>query len=130
MGMASYIMTTSDKNNPEFKDLYLFHGKSAYQAAVERGYEGTEEEWLSGLTELRFGTQTTFKDKDERLIYIDLETNNIFRYDKANDKFQAIGGVLGETSETAYRGDRGKSAYEHAICNTSRCALPSNYRTA
>ena len=129
MGIPSYMMTTSDGSNPDFKDLYLFHGKSAYQAAVERGYKGTEDEWIASLTELRFGTKATFTDTNVRLIYIDLETNNIYRYDDENKKYQAIGGVLGETADTAYRGDRGKIAYEHAISNHAFLPLKGGIMT-
>ena len=46
MRYKSYIASTTSKDDPRFKDLYLFHGKSAYQAAVEMGYKGTEEEWI------------------------------------------------------------------------------------
>ena len=114
MSLASYMMTTSSAEDPRFKDLYLFHGKSAYQAAVERGYKGTEDEWLASLRDIRFGTKATFTDTDVNLIYVDLETNNIYRYDGTNKKYQPIGGVLGETADTAYRGDRGKIAYDHS----------------
>lgn len=32
-----------------FDELQSIHGKSAYEIAVEHGFEGTEEEWLESL---------------------------------------------------------------------------------
>lgn len=47
-------------------------------------------------------------------IYIDLTTDTTYRW--GGSTYVAIGSslALGETSSTAYRGDRGKSAYDHA----------------
>ncbi len=47
-------------------------------------------------------------------IYIDLLTDTTYRW--GGSTYVAIGSslALGETSSTAYRGDRGKSAYDHA----------------
>lgn len=113
--------TVSDTNQ-EFKDIHLFCGKSAYQEALAHGYQGTEEQWLSTLRDLRFGTLASFKAgwdtdptmKDPTLIYIDVEKSYIYRYDIEKDDYLPIGGVLGETADTAYRGDRGKIAYDHS----------------
>ena len=115
MSSSSYIGQVFSKDNPEFKDIYIFHGKSAYQAAVEQGYVGTEEQWILSLKDLRFGTYGSFQDKESTVIYIDIVSNNIYRYDTDKDDYIAIGGVLGETENTAYRGDRGKIAYDHAM---------------
>lgn len=110
----SFNMINVPGDNPEFKDLYVFHGKSAYQAAVEYGFEGTEEEWVETMKALIFGQMETFDKKNPNLIYIDIIKNNIYRYDSENDQYIPIGGVLGETEDTAYRGDRGKIAYDHS----------------
>ena len=115
MGSATFSVATFAADHPEFKDLYMTHGKSAYQAAVELGFKGTEEEWIDGLTEVRFGTYGNFTDKNQNHIYVDLKTDNIYRYDPDKDDYKPIGGVLGETSDSAYRGDRGKIAYDHAM---------------
>lgn len=48
-------------------------------------------------------------------IYTDLTTNKIYRWGGSAYVETSQGVVLGETSETAYRGDRGKIAYDHAV---------------
>lgn len=47
-------------------------------------------------------------------IYISIDTNIQYRW--SGNGYSALGGALqlGETSSTAYRGDRGKSAYDHS----------------
>lgn len=47
-------------------------------------------------------------------IYVDLDTNKTYRW--SGSKFVVISDTiaLGETSSTAYRGDRGKTAYDHS----------------
>lgn len=47
-------------------------------------------------------------------IYISVDTNIQYRWN--GNGYSALGGALqlGETSSTAYRGDRGKSAYDHS----------------
>lgn len=47
-------------------------------------------------------------------IYVDVETNITYRW--SGTVYVAIGSdlALGETSSTAYRGDRGKAAYDHS----------------
>ena len=110
----SFKMTNVPNTNPEFKDLFLFHGKSAYQAAVEYGFQGTEEEWIESLKDIIFGTYGSFKTKNVYAIYIDTGTNRIYRYNKEIDDFISMSSDLGETADTAYRGDRGKIAYEHS----------------
>lgn len=111
----SYTYNVVDGSSPEFKDIHIFCGKSAYQEAVEvLGYKGTEKEWLLSLKQLRFGKLEDFEETSDELIYIDRVSNNIYRYDSETQEYVAIGGVLGETADTAYRGDRGKIAYEHS----------------
>lgn len=47
-------------------------------------------------------------------IYVALDTNKTYRW--SGSQYTIIGGdlTLGETSSTAYRGDRGKTAYDHS----------------
>ena len=47
-------------------------------------------------------------------IYVDTTTNKSYRW--SGSRYVEVGGgvALGETSSTAYRGDRGKAAYEHS----------------
>ena len=92
MGYRSFIESTTSKDDPQFKDLYLFHGKSAYQAAVEYGYKGTEEEWLASIMELRWGTLESFEglsslNKQAGIAYIDTLAGKIYRYDEESASF-------------------------------------------
>lgn len=112
--VKSYIMTTTGNEDPRFRDLYLFHGKSAYQAAVEQGFEGTEEQWIASLMNVEFAPHEMFQYKNQWLLYVDLDWNQIYRYEADTDKYVQVGVALGETEITAYRGDRGKVAYNHS----------------
>lgn len=53
-------------------------------------------------------------------IYVDLETNKTYRW--SGNTFIVISETLalGETSSTAYRGDKGKEAYEHSLSTHAR----------
>lgn len=53
-------------------------------------------------------------------IYVDLETNKTYRW--SGNTFIVISETLalGETSSTAYRGDKGKEAYEHSLSAHAR----------
>lgn len=56
-------------------------------------------------------------------IYIALDTNKTYRW--GGSVYAEIGSdlALGETSSTAYRGDRGKAAYDHAMAKGSAYSL-------
>lgn len=60
------------------------------------------------------GTYSTEIAGDAGKIYTDLNTNKIYRW--SGSAFAVISDTiaLGETSSTAYRGDRGKVAYDHS----------------
>lgn len=68
-------------------------------------------------------------------IYIDKNTNKTYRW--TGSVYAALGSgdlVLGETSATAYRGDRGKAAYDHSLStgnphntNTSEIVEGTNF---
>lgn len=62
-------------------------------------------------------------------IYISLDTNIQYRW--TGSVFSALGGalVLGETSSTAYRGDRGKIAYDDSQTNKTHIGNLSNLTT-
>ncbi|MBD5096983.1 MAG: BppU family phage baseplate upper protein [Lachnospiraceae bacterium] len=53
-------------------------------------------------------------------IYVDLETNKTYRW--SGNTFIVISETLalGETSSTAYRGDKGKEAFEHSLSTHAR----------
>lgn len=48
------------------------------------------------------------------IIYVDLDSNNTYRWSGSVYVEISASLTLGETAETAYRGDRGKAAYDHA----------------
>ena len=62
----------------------------------------------------REASHTTEIPAEDGKIYIDIEENKTYRW--SGSIYVAIGGdlTLGETSSTAYRGDRGNAAYDHA----------------
>lgn len=64
---------------------------------------------------LEFSTIGDFPTNGETdKIYLAKDTNKIYRW-SGSEYVQVNGGLaLGETSETAYRGDRGKTAYDHS----------------
>lgn len=53
-------------------------------------------------------------------IYIDLVTNKTYRWSGTTFVVISETLALGETSSTAYRGDRGKIAYDHALSDHAR----------
>ena len=65
-------------------------------------------------------THTTAISGETGKIYIDLSTNKTYRW--SGSAFVVISETLalGETSSTAYRGDRGKIAYEHSQSTHAR----------
>ncbi len=69
---------------------------------------------------LEFETQESFPVPGETgKIYVDLETNLTYRWSGTvyTEISQSL--ALGETISTAYRGDRGKEAYDHATAKGS-----------
>ncbi len=58
-------------------------------------------------------------------LYVDESANKIYRYDGTSGEYQLLSDSvsLGEIAGTAYRGDRGKVAYDHAIAKG--IAMPS-----
>ncbi|MBP5596662.1 MAG: hypothetical protein J6Y02_14845, partial [Pseudobutyrivibrio sp.] len=67
---------------------------------------------------------------DTTKIYIAKDTNIQYRW--GGESYVAIGShlALGETSSTAYRGDRGKTAYDHAIETKSGVQASGLYKFA
>ena len=59
-------------------------------------------------------TYTTEITGETGKIYVSLDTNKTYRWSGSAFVEIAQGLALGETSATAYRGDRGKDAYDHA----------------
>lgn len=63
-------------------------------------------------------------------IYVALDTNKTYRW--SGSAYVTIGSdlALGETSSTAYRGDRGAAAYEHAVTNKGAAFESGFYKMA
>ena len=61
-------------------------------------------------------SHTTEIDAEPGKIYVDIPSNKTYRYGGASSGYVEISEslALGETSSTAYRGDRGKIAYDHS----------------
>lgn len=81
----------------------------SYVDDVKEGYYNT----LDG----KFYEEDTFETEitpETDKVYVDRATNKTYRW--SGSEFVTIGSdlALGETSSTAYRGDRGKTAYDHA----------------
>ena len=60
-------------------------------------------------------TYTTEITPETGKIYVDLSTDTTWRWGGSSYTQISESLALGETSTTAYRGDRGKTAYDHAI---------------
>ena len=74
------------------------------------------EGYLSGGKFYKESTHTTVISSEAGKIYIDLTNNANKTYRWSGSAYVEISPsiALGETSSTAYRGDRGKTAYEHS----------------
>lgn len=72
------------------------------------------EGYLSGGKFYKESAHTTVIAGEAGKIYVDLSTNKTYRW--SGSTFAVISDTiaLGETSSTAYRGDRGKVAYDHS----------------
>ncbi|MCH7295469.1 hypothetical protein [Acinetobacter higginsii] len=78
--------------------------------------------FVDDVLEGRYVDPSTFNDLDGNpytpeagKIYVDVDTNKTYRWSGMLYVVVGGGGVaLGETSSTAYRGDRGKEAYDHS----------------
>lgn len=72
------------------------------------------EGYLSGGKLYKEETHTTEIQGESGKIYVDITTSKTYRW--SGTAFAVISDTiaLGETSSTAYRGDRGKTAYEHS----------------
>lgn len=76
--------------------------------------DDTVEGYLSGGKFYKESAHTTQITGESGKIYVDLATNKTYRW--SGSAFVEISAsiALGETSSTAYRGDRGKVAYDHS----------------
>lgn len=76
--------------------------------------DDTVEGYLYNSKFYKESAHTTVITGESSKIYVDLSTNKIYRW--SGSAFVVISDTLalGETSSTAYRGDRGKIAYDHS----------------
>lgn len=72
------------------------------------------EGYLSGGKFYKESAHTTEITGESGKIYVDLATNKTYRWSGSGYVEISASLALGETSSTAYRGDRGKIAYEHS----------------
>ena len=86
------------------------------------------EGYLYNNTLYEEDTYTTEIIGETGKIYVDLSTNKTYRWSGSNYIEISESLALGETSSTAYRGDYGKIAYEHAqSTNNPHNVVPSVY---
>ena len=78
------------------------------------------EGYLSGGKFYKESSHTTEITGETGKIYIDLATNKTYRWSGSAFVVVSETLALGETSSTAYRGDRGKIAYEHSQSTHAR----------
>lgn len=108
-------------DNPKYTDTT--YDLSKYEKIenkdVAGGYLGLDAQGKVNPALLPKITYTTMSDLPtvgkENVIYIVSDTNSIYRWDGATYQKLADTTKLGESSDTAYRGDRGKIAYEHTL---------------
>lgn len=75
--------------------------------------EGT---WISD-TEFESEGQTVIPESGK--LYLDTSTNNVYRWSGTQYVHISSPLSLGETESTAYRGDRGKAAYDHSLITSA-----------
>lgn len=87
------------------------------------------EGYLSSGKMYKESAHTTEITGETGKIYVDLSTNKTYRW--SGSAFVEISSslALGETSSTAYRGDRGKIAYEHSQTAHDYAASTHNHDT-
>ena len=118
-GIEKIEKTSSDGNVDTYTIYYtkggtttftVTNGKSAYELAVENGYQGTVEEWLASLV-----GETGANGEDGKSAY-ELAVEN--GYEGTLDEWlESLVGAAGVPGATGEAGEDGKSAYELAVEN-------------
>lgn len=81
----------------------------------ESGHVPDEQLPSSVKNVLEYSSKSAFPATGESgKIYVAIDTNKTYRWGGSTYTEIAQGIALGETAQTAYRGDRGKAAYDHA----------------
>lgn len=102
-GVANGIATLDDAGKVPASQL------PSYVDDVLEGYLKTEDGKF-----YKEAAYTTAYTPEDGKIYVDLSTNKSYRWSGSTYVEIAGGVALGETEQTAYRGDRGKIAYDHS----------------
>ncbi len=119
VGIEKIEKTGSDGNvdtytiyftNGETTTFTVTNGKSAYELAVENGYQGTVEEWLASLV-----GETGANGEDGKSAY-ELAVENGYE-GTLDDWLESLVGATGAPGATGEAGADGKSAYELAVEN-------------
>ena len=76
-------------------------GKSAYEVAVDNGFEGTEQEWLDSLVStaamISYPTHYDFPNVGVANVgYVATEENRIYRFDTTDGHYYCIGSDIND----------------------------------
>lgn len=115
--------TLSEPSDTKYAPINELVGALANKADLEGGMVPASQLPVA-VDEILEGTYvntTTFNDEDgnpysheSNKYYVDITTNKTYRWSGSIFTPMNEGLALGETSSTAYRGDRGKTAYDHS----------------
>ena len=112
-------LTTLDASNAGKQDVS--------EKGSANGYAGLDSVGLVPAAQLpsyvddvlEFANMASFPNPGEpNKIYIALDTHRTYRWTGSTYGELVAGVILGETSTTAYRGDKGKAAYDHSLVVT------------
>ena len=94
-------------------DMFSSSGKSAYDIAVEYGFEGTEQEWLESLKGDKGDPGINGEAGSDGLSAYEIEVKNGYQ----GSEQEWIDEIKGIKGDTGAKGDDGLSAYEVAVEN-------------
>lgn len=107
-GVASGVAELDDNGKVPSSQL------PAYVDDVLEGYYNADEDKFYSVE----SPNENPYDEDKGKIYVDVSTNKTYRYSGSQYVEISASLALGETASTAYRGDRGKTAYDHSQTTT------------
>jgi hypothetical protein len=95
-------------------------GKPGGYAALDSNGKIPTDELYSNKEVEEFVNRLAFPSIGQaNYLYVDKSNNAIYRFDTVTLQFESLNVPLGELPDTAYRGDRGKIAYEHSLLETN-----------
>lgn len=120
----STLTETDGKIAATFQDIYITsnritdRGTAGNVATLDENGHVPASQLPSYVDDVLEGTLATFPATGETdKIYVDTETNISYRWSGTQYTKVASDLSLGETSATAYPGNLGKAAYQHAVTN-------------